>query len=430
MTTVNEWTGRETRALRHALRLTVRAFAQDLGVSVRAVSKWESGGTAITPRPELQAALDTMLHRATAAESERFTTDLERANSTPQLLSPDAHGPETTESPLVSPPIHAYDAVRDSASEAAAFAIWWETSSVSTFSVDVLFSELRRLAAEYLDEPPEPVILAVRDIRDRVFALLKRQQSPSRARDLHLAAGFASVLLALFSSDLGQLGAAGTHAQAGALFVETSGSAELKAWVQTVRSKTSFLSGDYRAAAEQAAAGLAEAPPTEVRVLLAAQAADAWATMGAPDLARDALEQTAAARLTVTASDTVGGLLSCNPAREANYLSGVYQCIGSTDQAVATADQALSLSRAQPVRSYATEAQIRLNLVDTFLNVGDIDAAAEAFQPVFLLTPERRLHTLTRRVGQLGDTLAVPRFSTSATVQGLREQIVTFTNAP
>jgi transcriptional regulator with XRE-family HTH domain len=72
MTTVDRWTGRETRQLRLALRLTVRAFAEDLGVSPRTISKWESGGVDHEPRPELQAALDTMLCRASSDERERF----------------------------------------------------------------------------------------------------------------------------------------------------------------------------------------------------------------------------------------------------------------------------------------------------------------------------------------------------------------------
>lgn len=37
--TVHQWTGLETRALRLALRLSVRAFAEHLGVAVATVSK-------------------------------------------------------------------------------------------------------------------------------------------------------------------------------------------------------------------------------------------------------------------------------------------------------------------------------------------------------------------------------------------------------
>jgi transcriptional regulator with XRE-family HTH domain len=86
--TVDRWTGRETRLLRHALRLTVRHFAEDLGVSPRTISKWEGGGTGHEPRPELQRALDTMLDRATDAERSRFLTSVGLASEPSKSSSP------------------------------------------------------------------------------------------------------------------------------------------------------------------------------------------------------------------------------------------------------------------------------------------------------------------------------------------------------
>jgi len=70
--TVNTWSGREARALRLALRFSVRAFAEHLGVGIRTVSKWESNGGVRRPQPAMQAALDTVLARATAEEQARF----------------------------------------------------------------------------------------------------------------------------------------------------------------------------------------------------------------------------------------------------------------------------------------------------------------------------------------------------------------------
>ena len=70
--TVHRWTGRETKQLREALRMTQRQFAEHLGVSDRAVAKWESGGIDYVPRPETQALLDTALTRASDEETERF----------------------------------------------------------------------------------------------------------------------------------------------------------------------------------------------------------------------------------------------------------------------------------------------------------------------------------------------------------------------
>ena len=80
MATVRHWTGREAAALRKALRLSVRAYAEHLGVAPRTVSKWESGGGNTEPRPDTQAILDTALGRADADTQARFV----------QLLGQDA----------------------------------------------------------------------------------------------------------------------------------------------------------------------------------------------------------------------------------------------------------------------------------------------------------------------------------------------------
>lgn len=69
---LQRWSGLETRALREALRMSVRVFAAHLGVSNRTVSKWEAGGEQLTPLPDSQALLDTALERADAAVRERF----------------------------------------------------------------------------------------------------------------------------------------------------------------------------------------------------------------------------------------------------------------------------------------------------------------------------------------------------------------------
>lgn len=72
MAPVRQWTGREAAALRAALRLTVRGFADHLGVAVRTVTKWESLREAIKPRPDYQAILDTALARADRDAQARF----------------------------------------------------------------------------------------------------------------------------------------------------------------------------------------------------------------------------------------------------------------------------------------------------------------------------------------------------------------------
>lgn len=75
MTTVQKWTGRETLALREAMRMSVRQFAKFLGVSDRAVSKWEAGGADYVPRPATQEMLDGCLARK-VSEDERLRFEM------------------------------------------------------------------------------------------------------------------------------------------------------------------------------------------------------------------------------------------------------------------------------------------------------------------------------------------------------------------
>lgn len=52
--------------------MSIREFAEQLGVSDRMVSKWEAAGEQIRPRPVNQAALDTLLARAAPDVLARF----------------------------------------------------------------------------------------------------------------------------------------------------------------------------------------------------------------------------------------------------------------------------------------------------------------------------------------------------------------------
>ncbi|TWP46073.1 transcriptional regulator [Lentzea tibetensis] len=72
MIAVECWTGAKTKALRLAMRETVRGFAEHLGVGTKTVSKWEQRGDTITLLPETQEILDTALRRASNEVQERF----------------------------------------------------------------------------------------------------------------------------------------------------------------------------------------------------------------------------------------------------------------------------------------------------------------------------------------------------------------------
>ena len=72
MRPVKRWTGAEAHALRQALRLSIRGFAEYLGVAARTVAKWEAARGNVQPRPDTQAILDTALNRAPEDARLRF----------------------------------------------------------------------------------------------------------------------------------------------------------------------------------------------------------------------------------------------------------------------------------------------------------------------------------------------------------------------
>ncbi|MFF0719356.1 hypothetical protein [Micromonospora sp. NPDC003816] len=93
MAPVTTWTGREANALRNALRMSVTAFAEHLGAARRTVAKWSSQGDRILLRADMQAALDTVLTRATPEARERFGALLATGTSGAivDTTLPDAH---------------------------------------------------------------------------------------------------------------------------------------------------------------------------------------------------------------------------------------------------------------------------------------------------------------------------------------------------
>lgn len=96
MEPVARWTGTEARALRHALRMSLRVFAEHLGIGARTVSKWEAGSV-VCPRPEMQAILDTALNRAPEDARARFNVILGNQQN---IRHPD---PEPTLLPISGP---------------------------------------------------------------------------------------------------------------------------------------------------------------------------------------------------------------------------------------------------------------------------------------------------------------------------------------
>lgn len=91
MATVRQWTGHEARILRLARRMSVRRYAEHLGVNPAAISNWEKRGKDARLRFETQEMLDTDLAQAPDDVRDRFHQGLADGLGTgrggPELLS-------------------------------------------------------------------------------------------------------------------------------------------------------------------------------------------------------------------------------------------------------------------------------------------------------------------------------------------------------
>ncbi len=70
------WTGVETAVLRRARSMSVRDFADHLGLSDRMISKWEQQGASVRPRPVNQDALNISMGRMNATGLLRFISEI------------------------------------------------------------------------------------------------------------------------------------------------------------------------------------------------------------------------------------------------------------------------------------------------------------------------------------------------------------------
>lgn len=179
MTTVRCWTGHEARALRLALRLTVRAFAERLGVAVRTVSKWEAGSTAIVPRPDTQSILDTALGRADREVQQRFEQLRELA---PTRTATVPAGPQAGPD---APAAESMELIRRMAA-----------SDLGSDTLDQLDEVVERLAVEYFTVPPAEFHGRVVTWRRYATSLFDRRATLRERSRLYAVVGRLTGLLA------------------------------------------------------------------------------------------------------------------------------------------------------------------------------------------------------------------------------------------
>jgi transcriptional regulator with XRE-family HTH domain/tetratricopeptide (TPR) repeat protein len=283
-----------------------------------------------------------------------------------------------------------------------AFGAWSESSNVGPVTLDDIAALTRRIARDYLTEPPLAVYSRAGLLADRVFRLLQTgRQQPDQTQELYTWAGYLCSLLAWMAGDLGHPAAAESQARTAWTCTEPAGDPTLRAWVLSTMSKIYLWDQRFEEAADAAARGVAERPLGSAAVMLACQEADAWAEIGAHEQAQAALTKAEQARQNA-GPDSVGGLLACGVIRQHNYTGSVLLRIGQPADAIGHAEAALEEAKHDRNAAYGTTAQLRIWAAAAHLGASSVDGAAEVLQPVLALPAEQRLDTLIRRLRGVG----------------------------
>jgi transcriptional regulator with XRE-family HTH domain len=317
--------------------------------------------------------------------------------------------------------------IMDAAGQSAEFGEWAEATNIGSTTLEQLDEDVRRLARDYLNNPPLPLLLATLRVRNRVFTLLEGRQHPNQTRHLYLIAGRLCGLLAWMASDVGRHSEAETQARTGWLCAELADAAGLRAWIRATQSKVAYWDGRVRESARLADDGLRMAASDSARVLLASLAARAWARLGNTDDAHAALARAEDER-EHAGEDEVGGLYGFSEAQQ-SYLAGTtYLWLQEPEQALQAANRAVWLYEVgNPAeRFYGAETLALIDAATAHLQGNELEGATEKLHPVLTLPQEQRLETFTLRLVEMRDTLRRSRHASSRSAVDLQRQIEDF----
>ena len=261
MTTIQKWTGREARALREALRMSIRDFAGRLGVSDRAVSKWEAGGTAMTPRPDSQALLDTTLETASPDARARF--ELLIATQAPANDSELAAGPAIA------------DTGSDQGTGEDVSAVLGRVQKLHRGTVHpeimgVLQDNLRHTVTCYEQLDHASLVPALLKQRAWIEEILGKCGHPGQRQQLFEIAGATSGVLGYVAVGRGDFPLARAYCLEAFQLADFADNTGLRAWARGMQTFCEYYAGRYREALRLAEDGLscARSGPQSVRLTI------------------------------------------------------------------------------------------------------------------------------------------------------------------
>jgi hypothetical protein len=404
MASVRHWTGRETRWLRQATRLSVRDFAASLGVAVRTVTKWETQGVKARLRMDSQALLDTLLRRADGEAQARFAaiaTAGERTAVAPEAMSvpvtqniEDQWGDDMRRRRVLQG-----FATMGFAGPAAMEALRHEViDAISGDRADA--QDWNEIAWEYgrayITIPPRTLL---DDLTTDLLAARQRlaqMHDDAARREVQRVTGLLAAFLAMTLGNLGAGRASGRWWRLARQAADASGDAGARIWVrgrEILRGMYQQRPADLLLDMADEAAAISDAPGMGTGSVLMGRA-QVLAVLGRSDEARQAMAQVydMVDHLPVHVTGDTASMYGWPEYRLRHGESLVYTYIGDSRRAEAAQDRALAL---YPPHLFRERAQVRLHQAVRIVNDGDPQAgASHACQAVSELAAAQRTEVL------------------------------------
>jgi transcriptional regulator with XRE-family HTH domain len=337
------------------------------------------------------------------------------------------NGPERTEQPaLAALPLEQLTAAI--ADESLDFGEWVGMSEVADATIEQYANQARRLSRDFEQEPPFPLLLETRRLRDRVAFQLRAHQRLDQARDLYLIGAQVCGLLAWMTGDLGGYRAADTHAWTAWMCAEQAGHDGARAWVRATQAKLAYWGGRYSESAQLAEDGLHYQCTDTARAFSALFQARALAKAGRREEAGQALARAEAERERAAGPDLIGGVWGLTAGRFHGLAASARMLLDDPVRALSDASQAVALSESAPAaeRHIYSETLARIDQAEAHLREPDVDAAHDALRPVLNLHPDSRIDPVIQRLMRLEAALASPGLASSRPAQDLQGEIEAF----
>lgn len=316
---------------------------------------------------------------------------------------------------------------------AASLAASRDLIDLAELGMDQIHEGVAETGVDYLSMPPGPMLLRTNALRTDVLNRLRdHRHGVHERKDLLVAAGRLSGILAYAALDLGDASAALEHTWAAARCAQAAGDLELLMWVRGTQSLIARFNGDYGVALDFVNDGLqyaGEVPGTGEARLLSGRA-QCLANLGDSRGANTTLDAAEVAHERVRRPDSLAGLFEFSNTKRLYYAGSSLIWLDGGDNARRAERDALaaidSWQQMPPEqRSLDDERLAHVYVATARVQLGDVEGAAEMMRPVLDLAPENQISWINKRARRVSSMLSTPEYTGSTSAAELREAIDT-----